>query len=194
MRIFIIIFTTLAFGPCFAQQADKKFTFKEVGWTFTLPSEFIIIDSADNAERNERGKKAMEEANDIKADISQTKTLISATKNTYNYFNSTITPFDTKKDGNYIEANQGVKDMVYNTFSVKMPDAKIDSSTTSITIDGLTFDKFKITITVNDKVLFNMILLTKFYKGFDFGISYLYLDEATKEQIETILGTSKFSK
>lgn len=39
-----------------------------------------------------------------------------------------------------------------------------------------------------------MILLTKLYKGYDFGITYLYLDDKTKEQIDTMLHRSKFQK
>lgn len=194
MRTLVILFTTLAFKLSFAQQIDRKYTFKEVGWSFALPANFKAIDSFDNAQRMERGKEAIEQANDMKADVSQTRTLISATKDTYNYFSSTITPFDPKKDGDYKAANRSVRDMIYKTFVERMPDAILDSSTTTMTIDGLTFDKFRVTVSMKEKVLFNMFLLTKLYKGYDFGISYLYLDEETKEQIDAMLKGSKFTK
>ena len=194
MRILTIIFAIFVFNSSFSQDTAKKYTFKEVGWTIVLPLDFTTIDSLDDANRNERGKKSMEDANRITADISQTKTLISATKNTYNYFNSTVTPFDPLTDGNYETSVKYIKDIVYKTYFDKMTDAKIDSSTTIVTIDGLSFDQFQVTVHVNDKLLFDMFLLTKFYKGYSFGISYLCLDLATKQQIESMLRTSKFDK
>lgn len=191
MRIISILFLVFAYNICNAQQG-RHFTFKEVGWTITLPPDFDIIDSAGNETMNSKGKKAMEESNDIKIDISEMKTLISALKNKYNYFNATITPYDVKKEGDYGEAGRAVKNMLYKTFADKMPDAKIDSSSSTTFIDGLSFDKFRIVLKVDDKLLFNMILLSKLYKKFDFGISYLYLDESTKLEMENILSTSKF--
>jgi hypothetical protein len=127
MRTFIFFCALFAFNSSFAQQADRKYFFKEVGWALIIPADFKITDSTEDAAIGERGKKAIEETNDIKIDISQTKTLIGATKNTYNYFNCTITPFDLKTDGNYEATSQLVKDMLYKTFSEKMPEGKIDS-------------------------------------------------------------------
>ena len=160
----------------------------------TLPPDFKIIDSSKNASLNERGRKAMEDANDINVDVSTTRTLISAMKAPLNYFSSTITPFDPKKDGNYSATNKKVKDVVYKTFLEKIPNGQMDTSSANITIDGLGFDKFQVVETLNGKTLFHMVLLSKYYKGYDFGISYLYMDDATGEQIETILKTCKFSK
>ena len=194
MNIFIrkccLIALTLIAGCSSAQHPGKEYTIKEVGWTLTLPPEFAVIDSVNNADLNQRGKKMLEESNNVKADMSTTRTLITAMKGN-NYFNSTITPFDPK-DGDYSTTSQTVKEMIYKTFSDKMPDAKIDSSSTPATVGGLQFDKFHITITLHDKVLFNMFLLAKLYKGYDFGISYLYLDEVSKRQIESILNSSRF--
>jgi hypothetical protein len=168
-----------------------KHTIKEVGWTFTIPADFKTIDSASNAAMNDRGKKAIEESNNVKTDISSTRTLITAMK-ANNYFSSTITPFDPKTDGDYNAVNKQVKDMLYKTFFEKMPDAKIDSSSTSVVLDGLKFDKYHIGITINGNTLFNSFLLSRYYRGYDFGISYLYTDDAARREIESILGSSKF--
>ncbi len=193
MRIIPIVVVVFVCNICHAQQG-RLFTFKEVGWTMTLPPDFELIDSVGNEKMKDRGKEAMEQSNDVTIDMSQTKTLISALKNKYNYFNSTITPYDVKKDGSYEEANRSVKDILYKTFADKMPDASIDSSSTTTIIDGISFEKFRIVLKVGDKLLFNMILLSKLYRNFDFGISYLYLDETTKQEMENILSTSKFRK
>lgn len=177
-----------------SQQSGKQYSFQQVAWTIMLPPDFTVIDSADNSVRMERGVKAIENANDIKGDFSTTTTLISATKNTYNYFNSTITPFDSTIDGNYLTNNKELKNLIYKTMSDKMPNAKIDSTTTTKVIDGLTFDRFSLAINIPSKTSFSMIILSKYYKGYQFGITYLYLDDNTKEQIDRMLTTSKFEK
>lgn len=195
MRTFITTAVILLLSNhLLSQEIDKKYSFRQVGWTITLPNDFTVIDSHDNSIRMERGKRAIEDANDVKADISTTVTLISATKNTYNYFNSTITPFDSTIDGNYLALNKDLKNMVYKTMYEKMPEGKIDSTTTTQTIDGITFDKFSLNINIPGKTSFMMILLTKLYKGYDFGITYLFLDDKIRNQIDTMLKNSKFEK
>jgi hypothetical protein len=191
--ISFIICITLVSGCRLGHKADNTHTFKEVGWTVTIPSDFKLVDSASNASLNQKGLKAMEDANDTKVDIGQTRTLITAMKDKLNYFSSTIQPFDPKADGDYSEANKAVKNMMYKTFQVQLPDGKIDSSSTSVTLDGLPFDKFQISVTLNNKTLFNMFLLSKLYKGYDFGISYIYVDQSSKDEIESILKSCKFN-
>jgi hypothetical protein len=142
---------------------------------------------------NERGKKAIQSAIDLEVDNSQTKTLISAAKSQFSYFNATITPFNPAKDGNWNEVNQGVKDIIYTTFKEKMTDGKVDTTTTKATISGLTFDKYEVVVSIGGKVLFHSCLLSKLYKGFDFGISYLFADNETMQEIENMLKNSKFN-
>jgi hypothetical protein len=194
MKIFLLPITMLLYSICNAQQNQRIYTFKQIGWTIELPSDFEVMDSIQNIARMERGVKAIEDANEITADLSETTTLIGATKNKYNYFNATIEPFDSKQNISWQSSNQKLKEILYTTFAEKIKDAIVDTASGKETIDGISFDKFRITITINDKVLFNSFLLSKLYKGYDFGISYLYLDERTKEQIEMMLQKSKFSK
>lgn len=84
--------------------------------------------------------------------------------------------------------------MLYTTLQKKMPDAKIDSISSPYAMDGLTFNKFRVTVQIKDKVLFNMLLLAKLYRGYDFGISYVYMDEQIKERIEAMLSSSRFTR
>ncbi|WP_276501341.1 hypothetical protein [Terrimonas pollutisoli] len=194
IKTFLLAITLFAVNQTNAQESQRIYSFKQVGWTIELPPGFEVMDSSQNTARMERGLKALEEANDITADVSGTITLIGATKNKFNYFNATIERFNPRTDGSWQASNQQLKDMVYATFAEKMKDATIDTASGKAKIDGVSFDKFRITVKVGDRVLFNSFLLSKFYKGYNFGISYLYLDERTKEEIESMLEKSKFIK
>jgi uncharacterized surface anchored protein len=82
-----------------AQDSTKRYTFKEVGWTITIPADFKEMDSVQNRRSMEKGIKVLEESADVIADISEVKTLFTATKNTFQYFTATLTPFDPQKTG-----------------------------------------------------------------------------------------------
>jgi hypothetical protein len=193
MRTIIFFLLIILTNGAMAQDSTKRYTFKEIGWTFTLPVGFKELDSMANNKNIERGKKAFEESNDVVADVSELKTLFSAIKGTFQYISATLTPFDPKKDGDYLIANKEVKGITYNTLADQIPGAKLDSSSTKITIDGLGFDKFIIVVKINELTM-TMGIVSKLYKGYDFGISYMYMDEKTREQIEASISSSKFRK
>lgn len=177
-----------------AQDTTKTYNFKEIGWTIKLPAGFKELTAAEDAAKNQRGKEMMEDVADAKMDISEMKTLFSATKNTHNYMNATITPFDPERDGDWDESVVAVKELLYRTFEEKMPQAKLDSVSSTVTIDGIKFDKFKVTVTIESKMAFNMFMLAKLYKGYNFGITYLCLDDKTQKDVEAVLNNSTFKK
>jgi hypothetical protein len=183
----------LVFGQCSGQAGGVKHSFKEVGWTVTIPTDFKTIDSAAIAALNEKGKKALDDANKVKTDISGTTTLITAMKGN-NYFSGTLTAFTPKGNGDYAAAFDKVKDMLYATFVAKMPGAKLDTSSTTVVLDGLKFAKFYIGLTRGGKRVFKMFVLGKNYRGYDFSITYMYLDDVAKGEIESMLASSRFAK
>ena len=193
MRIITCLLLLTLTTQALAQDSTKRYTFREVGWTITIPAGFMEVDSVENRKNMERGKEVMEESNEVIADISEVKTLFSTTKNTFQYFTATLTRFNLQQDGDYVKANNDLKGITYNTLKGQMPDAEVDSFTKKITIDGLEFDKFSISIKMKDLSL-TLVLISKLYKGYDFGISYLYMDEQTREQIEASIRNSKFRK
>ncbi len=194
MRLFSVLLLTICFSSVNSQSESRVYNFKQIGWSLRLPADFDVMDSAANLAHMQKGLRAIEDVTDVTADISKTITLISATKDKFNYFNATIEPFDDSDGISWESANQALKEVLYATFTEKMSDAVIDTSSGKQIIDGVSFDRYHITISLDGKSIFNMLLLSKLYKGFDFGISYLYLDERTRDQIESMLRESKFSK
>jgi hypothetical protein len=197
MRIIVIILanvvTLLSINNSAAQSPPVKLFLKEIGWTVTLPPCFNMLDSAEITSTQDRGKAMLEKANDVELNMSGLKTLASAKKG-FNYFDATINSFDPEEDGNYEEAIGEAAVATYRSMAENLPDATIDSVTTSQVIDGLRFEKFEMTIKISPQVTMTMIVLSKYYKGFDFGISYLYLDEGTRKDFEEMFDKSRFAK
>ena len=62
MKNFLLIICVFIFVNAYGQNDGKSYFFKQVGWTVNLPPAFKILDSAANAEINEKGRKVMESA------------------------------------------------------------------------------------------------------------------------------------
>ena len=191
MRFFIVV---LMLNVCLTAhgQGINKYLLKEVGWTIELPRGFEKMSLAADAANNQKGKNAIESVINQPIDASGTRTLISATKNIHEYFNATITAFNVKKDGSYYKSNVAVKKLIYNTFKAQMPQAVIDSATTIKLIGGLKFDKFQMKAFIDQKLLFTMVLCSKLYKGYDFGISYLFIKSDTENELDAMFENSSF--
>lgn len=192
MKTLIFILTFFISSLSFSQNPKNILSFEQVGWTLTLPQSFKNIDSVESAKKTSRGLKAIEDANGLKLDVSSTKTLFSG-RVSGSYFDATITPFDPDKE-DYRAASSYSREMLFKTFENKMPGTTVDSSLTTFLIDGLEFDKFQITVLMDNQVLMTMILLGRNHQGYNINISYLYGNTSIKEEIEFCLRESKFKK
>jgi len=190
MRAIITLTFLLLFNNIYSQDQTSKRYFKEIGWTILVPNDFAILDSAQNETIVNRGKKGIEQELDAKVNLLKTITLISARKSK-NYFSATLTPPDPQKKQTPAEVISFQEQTIYKAMS---QNAKVDSSSTQMVMDGLPFRKFDMTIHLNEKTSFGMTLVSRLYKEFYFVIAYVYLDNPTRDQIETMLTTSKFSK
>lgn len=186
--ITILLFTAITSQ---AQQKDSTCYIKQVGWTFTIPAGYKLMSVENQTAMLERGKKTFEKTLNEQMDLSELTTLFTFTKG-FNHFSATIKPYYTKKDGNYKQTQQGVSYLTFETLKQNMPNAQLDSATTDVSIDGLVFNQFTIAVSIKEKVLYSMVILSAYYKKYDFGITYLYMTEAVKKEIEELLQNSSF--
>jgi len=183
MRIIILtLILTIALlsgkGQATSNQGHQ-FQFPQVGWKIKVPPDFTIMDSAQAAAMN--------------PDIGTAETLISFSKGQYNFFSSTITPFDPGRDGDWNEVNSKQKNVILGTLRNQAA-IKIDTSSSIEIIDGLEFNKFQIVATYQSKLVMNTIRYRRLYKGFDYGINISYTDENVGKELQSILASSKFDK
>ena len=195
MRLLLILISFLSVNSVYSQDSSKTYYFKDINWELTISSDFKPNDSLRNVEMQNEGAQLMKKSGKIDVgDLSGLKTLVSAFKGQHEYFNSTIRNYDEAAEGDYDSAGRFVNDALYNTFLKQIPDAAIDTLSTHINIDGLEFNKFELSLKIQNQQLFTMVILSKLYKGFDFGITYLYMNNSTKREIEVMLQDSKFRK
>jgi len=184
---------SILFSQVLNGQADSTFHFKQVGWTIKVPPDLKPVDSATSAENIKAGKETVEGLMNQKVNMTKSTILISAAKDKFNYFGSTLTKSEAVTENNWLSADSLTKTIFYQAFS-KLPNIKIDSSSTGQTIDGVTFQKLLINLNINDKFIVHANMMTTYYKGFYFGITSFYMDEKVGLEIEKMLRESRFDK
>jgi hypothetical protein len=194
MRYFkrLVTITGLSFSltTSYCQQQTHDYFFQEVGWTITLPYDFALLDLNDYSINMEDEQQNVEE--DMSTGVVTPQTMFIAIKDRFNHFNITITPFDIEEDGNWFKTNQSVKDQAYKTMVKILGGEKPDSSSSIEYIDGLAFEKFHIAATIDKDLRLDMFLLSRWYRGYDFCMSFLSVNDETRKQIELMLKSSRF--
>jgi hypothetical protein len=191
-KIFLPLCFLLAAFTGYAQ-VNQEYVFNDIGWKITIPLDFTLYDFIDEA-RTMQEPSAYTDEFDNTQDVFFSQTNILAIKDRFNYFNITTNPFDPAEDGSWETAVQSWKNEAYNS-KVKMFDsAKLDTASSIKYIDGIAFNKFHITVSLDDEIKLELFLLNKLYKGYEFNISYLNLDGEARKQIELMLLGSTFNK
>jgi hypothetical protein len=193
MRPIIALLIFTSFSSCTQPTVGQTFTFTDIGWTINLPEGFKLLDSSAVASRIASGKQLVGQSSGINFDSSKRKLLIFAKKGS-NSFMSSVTPYSEAEHDIWLNSNNQTRELLFRTISKNVPSAKFDSSSSTEIIDALVFRKFKITGNENEQVIYNSIMLSKFYKGYDFEMHYVFGDKKIGLELEEMLKHSHFTK
>jgi hypothetical protein len=159
-----------------------------------VPSGFEIVESAEDEKLRLKGTKLLEGANNVQIDASSTKNLLSIKQGESNYMNITVTPYKQIGQDGWEKDNKELKNMLYKSFVEKVSLQNVDTISTPIIVDSVLLDRFEMTIRINSTMTMTMRLLSKYYKSYDFGIAYTFLDKAIGRQLDDIVHDVKFEK
>jgi hypothetical protein len=165
----------------------------EIGWSVRIPDGWEVI-AKDNLEENEqKGKTALEKTAGGEIDVSGLKHLISFKKNQFNLFFSTSEPFKEEYPGEYLENSKKVRKLLFDTYRAK--GIKADSSSGTVTIDGLQFQTFEFKLYGQDgKVILSQIMYSRLINGLDFGVNINFNSNKYRDVMLKALMDSKFKK
>ena len=180
-------------------QESRDYIISDIGWKITIPLDFTLYDFIDQARNMQEPSGTSDEygsgdeyGNSMDAFFSQTN--IIAIRDRFNYFNITTTPFDPEEDGSWENAMQSWKNEAYKNMVKIVDKERMDTSSSMEYIDGMLFNKFHISVCLDNDVKLDMFLMNKLYRGFDCSITYLSLDNEARQQIELMLRSSRFKK
>lgn len=167
-----------AFTSCEAQTttAPKEIYNKDFDWTITIPENFETVSPEDWQKLQNKGAEAIENTIDGKVD-NQAKTLFVFKSDRFNYFESNYQPFDATQDGDYLESNREVQDVLYETFKAQMQNPRIDSLSSTETIDGLKFHVYKMSIYLPNDMVMELLMYSRLFGKRDFTVNILTIDK-----------------
>jgi hypothetical protein len=176
-------------------QTTTIYMLKDIGWTIKLPSDFKLEESSVIAKKIKDGIVILENESHLNLNVSTTKNLISASKDQFSQFNVTLSKSTAPNEHYWDSVNNNVLKIFYKaTVKQAPPDAKVDSSRTVETIDGIPFKSFRMDIKVNNNLTVHNFIVTKLYKGSTLSINYNFADESVGEEIKKMIKESKFVK
>lgn len=171
----------------------KEIYNKDFKWTITIPENFETVTPEEWMKMQNRGAEAIEKTYDQKIE-NRSKTLFVFKSDQFNYFESNYQPFDPAADGNYDETNQEVNKVLYGTFEAQMPNAKLDSISSKETINGLVFNKFKITIHLPNNMVMNFLMYSRLFDKREFTVDIMTVDKEKEKVLLDAWTNSTFGK
>jgi hypothetical protein len=194
--IFIIVCVILSFTlPSYGQNntPSRIIYNSEFKWTISIPIGFDTVSSSEWQRMQNRGAEAIEKTINTEVE-NHAKTIFVFKSDQFNYFESNVQPYDVNLNGNYLQGFKAVNDMIYGTFESQMKGAKIDSSYSTQMVDGLTFQKFIIVITLPNGVLLKWHMYSRLFDKKEFTVNIMTLDKQKEIELLNSWLNSKFSK
>lgn len=192
---YLLLIGICFWASCKGQSKTEKNTIynKDFKWTIHIPSGFDTVGAEKWAKMQDRGADAIEKTYDAKVE-NNAKIIFVFQKDQLNYFESNYQPFDTAIDGNYLESFKEVNQMLYGTFKAQMQGTQLDSSSSTQTISGLTFQTFKVAITFPNKMVMNCQIFSRLFGKKEFTVNIMTVDKQKEKELLDSWLNSKFDK
>lgn len=170
---------------------ESTYHSNEIGWTMEIPTGWNVTHKSISDERTEKGLEAIKESAGIDYDASGLKQLLNFQKDRFHIFQSTSEPFKIEYEGEWEDNNEGLKQLLYETYESR--GIKIDTSSSTKKIDNLSFEVFHITMYGPDgKIILYQDMYGRLINGFDFGVNLNYINEKEKNEMMKVWKESKF--
>ncbi|MEK6155693.1 hypothetical protein WIW50_20705 [Flavobacteriaceae bacterium 3-367] len=170
---------------------ESTYHSNEIGWTMEIPTGWNVTHKGVSDERTEKGLEAIKESAGIDYDASGLKQLLNFQKDRFHIFQSTSEPFEIEYEGEWEDNNEGLKQLLYETYESR--GIKIDTSSSTKKIDNLNFEVFHITMYGPDgKIILYQDMYSRLINGFDFGVNLNYINEKEKNEMMKVWKESKF--
>lgn len=208
MKLIKLLITVLLFTACNnAQTTEAKkqnietgvltdnfdYICKEAGWATKIPKNWGVMEMADVDKMTAEGLKKLKEGTNIEMSVAGLTQLINLKKDQFNYFLSSIEPYDAKVYANYDEHVDELGTLITDTYKAKNIQYEYVKSNT--TIDGLEFKVMEIKVFTPDRkeTLMTQKLILRAIDKYDFGMTLMYNSEKDKQTLQSIIDQSKFS-
>ncbi|MEJ8843228.1 hypothetical protein WG954_12635 [Lacibacter sp. H375] len=169
-----VFFTTLSL---YAQaEPGKEYFFKPLKWKIVIPEGTKTVSNEEWNKLEEKGAAAIEKTYGEKIE-SQATTIFVVKYDDRNYLEANQQPYDSISDPDYPAYFRSVNEVLYTTFKEQIPNATIDTASTEELIDGLTFQKFRISISLPNNMVIRIYMYSRPFGNKELTINMMFVDE-----------------
>tara|TARA_R110002126_G_scaffold290837_1_gene449017 strand:+ start:701 stop:1291 length:591 start_codon:yes stop_codon:yes gene_type:complete len=189
--LYFIIF--LGLNSCKGQTESKPKTIenKDFNWTIIIPENFISINKNEWKKTQQKGKDAIEKTFGEEI-INQAITIFAFKNGQFNNFEANYQPYDIEIDGNYLETNNDLNKILYQTFETQMPKTKLDSISSTQKISGLEFQRFDVTVDFPNGMKMKSIGFSRLFDKQEFTVNITAVEEKIGKKMLDAFLNSKF--
>ncbi len=169
----------------------EKIDLPNHNWRIQLPEGFEKVSSTEGAELQAKGIEAIEETHEQEF-TNIASTLFMYRKDESNYMDANTQPFDPAIDGDYISSCKAINEIVYETFEQQMHGLPMDSSATTLTVDGVEFQQFTISIDLPGNNKMTTHIYSHLFDTTELSLNILYVDPEMGTAMIDAFKNSKF--
>ncbi|HEU4471693.1 MAG TPA: hypothetical protein VFR58_11450 [Flavisolibacter sp.] len=195
LRIQCCVLVLFVMSACFQSCREspgapiKDFYNKEFGWSVDIPEGFDSVPPAQWAKMQNKGANAIENTYDVDVE-NNARQIFVFNSDQFNYFEANWQPADSSGE-DYAELFRSVNDMVYHSFEVQMPQAKLDSAYGQEKIDGLEFQTFSIGMKIGDMNM-RLHMFSRLFGKKEFTVNIMTVDGEKEKRLLEAWRRSEF--
>lgn len=188
------LFLFLGLYSCTSQTETNSKTIhnKDFNWTITIPENFNSIDEKDWNKTQQKGKDAIEKTFGEEM-INQATTIFTFKNGQFNNFEANYQPYDIEIDGNYLETYHDVNEMLYQTLETQIPQAKLDSISSTQKISGLEFQRFDVVVHFPNGIKMKTTGFSRLFGKKEFTLNITAVNDKIRQQMLDAFLNSKFN-
>lgn len=165
----------------------NTFTSKALGWTMEFPDNWIITSKSSLESLDERSKASVD---DTTSDMSGIKRTLAFQKNFENNFQSSWEDF-SGDEASYKRIIANNHQLIYNNYLQRR--MYTDTVAGKLTVSGVTFDTFEVSINDREaKVFATQLLMNALVKGKFMTVTISYNNDADKKKMLGLFKNSTF--
>ena len=170
------ILTVLLPSATFGQKhTTTDFYNPDFKWTIAIPDSFKFESTEKWSRVQTSGKWGIEQAYSTKLN-NKVNTILILRAGTNNFLEATSEPYEVSKRGDYTTTCRHMTEVLYNSFVKDRPDAKLDTSTSVVSIDGLEFMTLNLTAHFPKGIVKYSNLYFRLFGTYALTISVIYSD------------------
>ncbi len=191
--ILLSLLTLLSISCSNRKKTAQEFYDENFKWKITIPDNLEAANPEKWEKTRQKGKQMIEDTyNDEVGDY--TIPIFTFNDGQFNVFESMYETFDPEVDGDFLENNKFVNEILYETFITQMPGIIVDTLTTIEQIDNLDFYVFKIKVTYPNEITLNILMYSRLFDKKSFGLNIIYREEEIGQKMLDAWKNSTFEK